>query len=73
MAGQTEEQGTRFLKSVGQLVCHTLLQVDGGEICKESDEERRVREIVHADIESFLVVDTSLRRGAKTIGSNKEN
>lgn len=63
VAGEAEEQGARSLQGVGQLVRHALLQVDGGEVCEEGDEERRVREAVHADAESLLVVDASLRRG----------
>lgn len=75
MAGETEEQGAGFLQSLGQLVCHALLQVDSGEIGEESDEERRVGETVHANTESLLVVDTSLRARAETcrIEQNQQN
>lgn len=70
MAGETEEQGTGLLQSLRQFVHHTLLQVDSGEVCEESDEERRVRETVHADTEGLLIVHSCLRRGFQTDDCN---
>lgn len=63
VAGEAEEQRAGLLQSLGQFVRHTLLQVDSGEVGEESDEERRVRETVHLNTQSLLVVHSSLRRG----------